>query len=79
MLIIKFRFGKYKGKSLAEIAHIDIHYYLWLKHNNLILYTINPEIDIYIMSRIDNEIEAGCIREYDEMKAKQGYVGRYMI
>lgn len=75
----KIGFGKYKGKTLAEIAHEDLSYYSWLKRKNLIPYTINPEINIYVMSCIADKLAGEAAREYMEMKARQGYVGRYII
>lgn len=75
----KVQFGKYKNKTLAEIADIDLQYYQWLKRKNLIPFTVCPEIDTYIMDAINRHTEYELASEYERMKRKQGYSGRYMI
>lgn len=72
-------FGKYKGKTLAEIACMDIQYYCWLKQKDLIPYTINFPIDYYVHTKIRDHVEHEIIAEYMERKEEQGYVGRYII
>lgn len=72
-------FGKYKGKTLAEIASMNLSYYSWLKKNDLIPYTISPEMDIYIMLKCINKAECELSRQQAKMKYEQGYNGRYII
>lgn len=71
--------SKYKDKTLAEIAHKDFSYYKWLKSKSLIPYTINIDIDLYIMDKISSKISLSMAEEYSKRKEEQGYVGRYMI
>ncbi len=75
----KITFGKHNGKTLAEIAHRDSNYYWWLKKNNLIPFTLNAKIDLYVRTKINQENEMAWIEQYNRMKEEQGYVGRYIM
>lgn len=75
----KIPFGKYKGQTLAQIAHKDLRYYQWLKSKNVIPYTINFDINIYITTCIQDKIQFEIIKEEHDMKEKQGFAGRYDI
>lgn len=73
----KIPFGKYKFSTLAEIAHIDSSYYFYLKQNNLLPFTLSFEIDHYIRTKFDRANAIQHIRQMEELKRKQGSVGRY--
>lgn len=75
---IRFEYGKYKGLTYAEVAHKDLQYYMWAKNSGVIA-EMSPEQHIYIMNKIQNRNMDEFIKDYEEMKKKQGYVGRYMI
>lgn len=75
----KVTFGKYKGKTLAEIAHKNSKYYNWIKVNNLIPFTFNFKIDMHVRTKIQNRIDFELVADYQRKKDEQGYVGRYII
>nr|DAT90264.1 MAG TPA: exodeoxyribonuclease X [Caudoviricetes sp.] len=72
-------FGKYRGKTLAEIAYKDISYYHWLRQNNSLPYTFNSHIDCYVRTKIKDHIRQKIAEERMRMREEQGYVGRFIL